>query len=61
MQQWVTKHAYPLTKETTAWLAKLGWPDHKPAAMVTLDDRAVTFDGIFPDPEVLIFFRPWNK
>lgn len=33
----------------------------KPPALVTLDDRAVTFTGTFPDPQSLLGFRPWNK
>jgi hypothetical protein len=33
----------------------------KPPAMVTLDDRAITFDGTWPDIEMLRAFKPWNK
>lgn len=33
----------------------------KPPALVTLDDRAVTFLGVFPDPQALRQFAPWNK
>lgn len=33
----------------------------KPPAFVTLDDRAITFTGTFPDPAELLSFRPWNK
>jgi hypothetical protein len=48
-----------------AWLAGWGFPEvevsaHKPAALVTLDDRAVTFDGTWPDPAELAWFRPWH-
>lgn len=33
----------------------------KPAAMVTLDDRAITFDGTWPTMDTLKNFKPWNK
>lgn len=42
-------------------LDTIGWPDEKPAAMVTLDDRAITFDGTWPAIETLRAFKPWNK
>lgn len=37
------------------------WPWFKPSAFITLDDRAVTFHGTFPDPASLATFKPWNK
>lgn len=33
----------------------------KPAAFLMLDDRAICFEGAFPDPELMLKFRPWNK
>ena len=33
----------------------------KPPALVTIDDRAVTFDGTFPSADEIRAFRPWNK
>ena len=33
----------------------------KPPAMVTIDDRALTFDGTWPAIEMLKAFQPWNK
>jgi hypothetical protein len=34
---------------------------HKPKAFVTIDDRAITFDGTWPDVATLRNFKPWNK
>lgn len=39
----------------------LHWPMEKPAAMVTIDDRAITFTGTWPSIESLLSFQPWNK
>ena len=33
----------------------------KPAAFLTIDDRAVQFRGIFPTPEAIKAFTPWTK
>ena len=41
--------------------AEIQWPVAKPAAFLTIDDRALTFDGTWPDIEVLKAFKPWNK
>jgi len=39
----------------------IGWPETKPPASVTLDDRAITFDGKWPAIEDLLAFKPWFK
>ena len=39
----------------------LKFPRHKPAAMVTIDDRALTFTGRWPSLSELQAFKPWNK
>lgn len=41
--------------------AAIEWPEHKPAAFLTIDDRALTFDGKWPDVDTLLEFKPWNK
>jgi hypothetical protein len=42
-------------------MRRIEFPEHKPPALVTLDDRGITFDGTFPNPKDLLAFRPWNK
>ena len=39
----------------------LQFPQEKPPALVTLDDRALTFTGVWPSVEMLSQFKPWNK
>jgi hypothetical protein len=40
---------------------ELKWPEHKPSARVTLDDRAIPFEGTWPSIKELLEFQPWNK
>lgn len=39
----------------------LHFPDHKPSAKVSIDDRAITFKGFWPVVGDLLEFKPWNK
>jgi hypothetical protein len=57
---WVAKE-YDNDKKELAWLAEIEWPTIKPPAFVTIDDRAITFTGIFPSMEQIMSFKPWYK
>lgn len=39
----------------------IDWPTEKPPAVITIDDRAVTFTGTWPTMDFLKNFKPWNK
>jgi hypothetical protein len=57
MQSWLTKHwGYG----NTAKLLMIEWPTEKPPAFVTIDDRALTFTGVWPAIGELKSFKPWN-
>lgn len=43
------------------WMKAITWDITKPPARVILDDRAITFTGVWPDPRELAEFEPWWK
>lgn len=70
MQNWLLEHeaawraqqdraGQPLPK--TSLILNIKWPTEKPAAFLTIDDRALTFHGTWPAMTTLIGFKPWNK
>lgn len=68
MRNWLE---YWLVKETETKIEALEtfnaihWPMDKPPAFLTIDDRAVNFNGDWAhsawSSESLLAFRPWNK
>lgn len=42
-------------------VGRVQFPASKPKAFVGLDDRILTFEGIWPPLERLLNWRPWNK
>lgn len=58
MQVWLAEH---LADAGYDCFEEIVWPVWKPGAVVTLDDRAVTFVGEWPDLDELRHFTPWNK
>lgn len=66
MQQWLgywsvdKTHGMPPDFDHGTWGA-LEWPNEKPPALITIDDRAICFMGVWPEMEALRTFKPWNK
>lgn len=56
MQEWLLNHS-----DSGYLVDTIGWPDAKPPAFLTIDDRSLTFDGTWPDIVALKNFKPWNK
>lgn len=63
MQLWLRSQLYKTMdrRDADELFAKLEWPTEKPSALVTLDDRAVTFTGFFPDVSELRAFKTWQQ
>jgi hypothetical protein len=49
------------TAKHPTFVDEIEWPTEKPAAFVTIDDRAITFTGVWPSIDSLKSFKPWNK
>lgn len=56
MRKWFLKHGLE-----PCYIRLLRFPFTKPSAYITIDDRAVTFEGTFPDLDQILKFKPWYK
>lgn len=63
MREWFKKWDETPGPHATVTCASLcvSFPDHKPSAMISIDDRALSFDGTWPRIDDLRQFKPWNK
>jgi|SRR5882672_4115130 len=65
MQAWFRKEYHARYGTTFNDFADIGlrFAHKKPAAFLTVDDRALCFSGNWSDysPETLLKFKPWNK
>lgn len=64
MQYWTFQHLKEHAggnAEAFAIYEQIQWPTEKPPALVTIDDRAITFTGTWPSLHEIAAFQPWNK
>jgi hypothetical protein len=55
MRAWFIRHG------GEALLRHIKFPERKPRALLYIDDRGFRFEGVFPTPEEILAFRPWNN
>jgi hypothetical protein len=59
MQRWLERWCRQEHILGGEWWKEIEWPRHKPAAFLTIDDRAITFTGTFPTLYYISQFKPW--
>jgi len=63
MRAWLNLFAFKEDEDANEWLPQVEFATEKPPAFVTIDDRALTFNGdwnAYP-VDYLLAFKPWNK
>ena len=66
MREWLLNfaiHEFSDKDVVDCFMHTISFPEQKPTAFLTIDDRAVCFDGDWSsiDPVELLKFKPWNK
>src|SRR5215471_6549772 len=59
MRGWMNHWTKRLSWRLWERLDEIEWPHNKPAAHVSIDDRAIHFDGKFPPMGDLLRFKTW--
>jgi hypothetical protein len=63
MRRWLRFHAGNLWWDTPAGpgIEDVRFTRWKPSAVVTIDDRAIRFEGVFPSPKQAAEMKAWNR
>jgi len=61
MKEWLYTQLMKFSEEGFDVYMQLKLPVNKPPAFVSLDDRTIQFNGVFPSIDELTIFKPWNK
>lgn len=66
MRNWIRREAkkhYGYDTTVPVWVRELEYPNRKPRAYLTIDDRAIVFQGSWAvlDVAYLKAFKPWNQ
>jgi hypothetical protein len=63
MQRWLKEHSGMAWHDSPCGpgIEDVRFVKEKPPALVTIDDRAITFNGTWPELSDLRSFKPWNK
>jgi hypothetical protein len=53
MKEWMLRYGFPVER--------IAFPDHKPPALISIDDRGWRFEGEWPSVDDIQRFKPWNR